>query len=204
MNLSCLLGASPEATDFTWPWLSSGKCSSFAVFIFGFPSVLLGLQLILSFWVASWAAGTKSSSKQFAQSFPEDLGFARSLGGLDLGPPGPRTLIAFGGEEGSVTAACTGRGCRSPVALSHQTDKEFALPWERWWPVQLPLGAGTWGRDQVCVAACLSSWQVGTARVAWVLELGLPLTQVHRAHFYGYKNPSGQTFAFSSLASCIA
>lgn len=57
MNLSCLLGISPEETDFTWPWLSSVKCFSFSVFIFGFPSVLLGLQLILSFWVASWASG---------------------------------------------------------------------------------------------------------------------------------------------------
>lgn len=84
MNLSCLLGTSPEETDFTWPWLSSGKCFSFAVFIFGFPSVLLGLQLILRFWVASWAAGTKSSWKQFAWSLPEDLGFMGSLEMLDL------------------------------------------------------------------------------------------------------------------------
>lgn len=53
---------------FPWPWLFSGKCFAFAVFIFGFPRVSQGLQLILSFGVASWAAGIKSASEHWVCS----------------------------------------------------------------------------------------------------------------------------------------
>lgn len=161
MNLSCLLGTSPEETDFTWPWLSSGKCSSFAVFIFGFPSVLLGLQLILSFWVASWAAGTKSSSKQFAWSFPEDLGCARSLGELDPGPPGPCVHPAFDGERGICGCSLPGEGggeatWHSPIRRTGNL--EFALPWESRY-----VAAGSWhvGKGPTacgCVRELVASW----------------------------------------------
>lgn len=194
MNLSCLLGASPEETDFPWPWLSSGKCSSFAVFIFGFPSVLQSLQLILSFRAASWAAGIKSSSKQFAWSFPEDLGLTGSLGALDWGPH-----ATFDGEEVSVVAACMKKGVEKPLG---------ALPWdgqgihsalEEMAAGTLLLGAGTLGRDQLCVAACMSWWQVVTVHVAWVLELGLSPTKVLLACFYCHEDPPEQALLAPAL-----
>lgn len=199
MNLSCLLGTSPEETDFTWPWLSSGKCSSFAVFIFGFPSVLLGLQLILSFWVASWAAGTKSSSKQFAWSFPEDLEVTRSLGELDLGPPGACAHAAFDGEEVSVAAACTGKGVEKPLGNLPSDGQGICSPLGEVVAGMLLLGAGTSGRDQLCVAVCTNWWQVSMVHVAWVLELGLPLTQVHLTCSYCHEDPPEQTLPAPAL-----
>lgn len=70
----------------------------------------------------------------------------------------------------------------------------------------LLLGAGTWGRDHLRVAACVSRWQVGTARVAGVSELGLPLTRVRLACFYCHEDPppTRTDFACSSLATCVA
>jgi len=126
MSLSCLLGTGPEETDFTWPRLSSGKRSSFSVFIFGFPSVLLGLQLIPSFWVASWAAGTKSLSKQFAWSFAGDLGFTRGWKGLNLGQVHAPLLME---RRYLWLLPAWGRG-----GEARQKDREFALPRERWQP----------------------------------------------------------------------
>lgn len=156
MNPSYLVGTNPEETDFAWPWLSNGKFSYFAVFIFGFPRVSLGLQLILSFWVASWVVGTYSS-KQFAWSFPEDLVFTMSLGELDLGPTGASADTVFGGQKiekiyPSLQPA-QGSNWRSCLLLSHQMDGEFSLPWESWQLVccswELARGEGT-----SCVLLC--------------------------------------------------
>lgn len=165
MNLSCLLGASPEETGFPWPWLSSGKCSSFAVFVFGFPSVLRGLQLILSFWAASWAAGTKSSLEQFAWSFPEDLGLTESLGELDWGPH-----ATFDGEEVSMAAACMKKEVEEPLGTLPRDGQGIRSPLEEVVAGTLLLGAGTLGRNQLYVAVCRSWWQVVTAHVAQVLQ----------------------------------
>lgn len=63
----------------------------------------------------------------------------------------------------------------------------------------LVLGAGTWGSDQRRVAARVSWWQAGTARVAWALELGLPLTQVRQACFYCHEDPPEQTLPAPAL-----
>lgn len=81
------LGSQPRRA-FPWPWLFTGKCFAFAVFIFGFPGVSKGLQLILSFGVASWAVGTNSASEHWVWSFSGDLGFTGSWKNLNLRTPG--------------------------------------------------------------------------------------------------------------------
>lgn len=93
--------ASGTISDPELPWgASPGEpflCHSFSVgnallslFIFGFPRVSQGLQLILSFGAASWAAGPESDSELWVWPFPGELGFTGSLEKFNLGPPGPR------------------------------------------------------------------------------------------------------------------
>lgn len=123
-----------------------------------------------------------------------------SLTGVHLGLARTPLLVE---KEVSVAAACWGKGVEKPLGT---------LPSDGWgiWNLlslgkagTLLPGAGTWGRDQRRVAACVSWWQVGTVRVAWALELGSPLAPVYLACFCYREDPPEQT-ACSSLATCVA